>query len=495
MKHKRTYKSVVLALSAPLMLNGCASTDGMSNTALGCMGGALAGGVATFMGTGDVKKAAIGALAGGIVGCGVGAYIDAREKELEELAQKNSLKPEFERIAIDKEKGTSFSDDAEENVIASQVSLSTKKPMFASNRAEVTDPQQLKNLRGFLKGYIKSLDEASKIYVVGHTDSSGSASYNQKLSERRAKFIADELVKVGANPDRIFFEGVGESQPVASNQTEDGKRKNRRFELVDVMLDKRGDKGPERNMVPDEQVVQVASAKKTRIENVINDLPVVEKKDPSTQDKAPEPKVKASSKRRSESLGLNGVALSKFDQSYVVAALGERERESSIPFFPTAQADDSHFIGSCAYTAPVAESTLKSYTGRSIQKAKVSESITNLYGTAWYGMAAKTGITVGPIGIEKETLNPTHKPHISFYKNYDGSATQPDYKYPVSVETYRGDGTVLVRMFAKEDDALMRCTDVVFNTNGDRTTRASAVIYQENQDLMAKSFKMNLVEG
>lgn len=495
MNKKKTYKSVVLALSAPLVLNGCASTDGMSNTALGCMGGALLGGIGVLANTGDAKKALVGALAGGIVGCGIGAYIDAREKKLKELAEQNSLKPEFERIALDEKNGTSFSYDAEENLIASQVSLSTDKPMFASNKAQVTDPQQLKNLRGFLKGYIEDLDEGSKIYVVGHTDSSGSAVYNQKLSERRAKFIADELVKAGADPERIFYEGVGESQPVASNQTEEGKRKNRRFELVDVMLDKKDEKGPQMNMVPDEQVVQVASAKKTRIENVINDSPMVDKKTQTAQIKAPEPKVKATSKRRSESLGLNGVALSQFDQSLVMVALGEREKESSMPFFPTAQADEASVIGSCAYTAPVAESNLKSYTDRPIQKAKVSESIKNLYGTAWYGMASTTGVTIGPVGIEKDTLNPTHTPYISFYKNYDGSATTPDYKYPVSVETYRGDGTVLLRMFAKEDDALVRCTDVVFNTNGEKTTRASAVIYQENQDLMAKSFKMNLVEG
>lgn len=490
MKCKNLYKPVVFALSAPLVLNGCATTDGMSNTALGCIGGAAVGALGTLLVTGDAKKALIGGGVGFIAGCGAGYYLDKREEELTKLAAENSLKPEFERISNDKSNGTSFSGDATENVIASQVSLSTEKPMFESGKAQVTDPKQLANLRGFLKGYVQSLDKASKIYVVGHTDSSGSAALNQRLSEKRAQFIADELVKVGADPDRLFFEGVGESQPVASNLTDEGKRKNRRFELVDVLMDKKDDSTPT-NTVNDKQVIQVASAKKTRIENVINDLPIVEK----TNKSLPKPTVSVSKSRLPVSLELQGVKLSEFDQSYVAAALGEREKDSFMTFFTAAHADVSQFIGSCAYAAPVVSSSLRPYNGRPIQKAKVADSISNLYGTAWYGMAGTTAVTLGPIGIEKDTLNPTSKPYFSFYKQYDGTATKADFKYPVNIETYRGDGTVLVRMFAQDSNALMRCSDVVFSTNGSTKTQASAVIYQENNELMAKAFNMTLVKG
>lgn len=489
MKCKKTYKSIAIALSAPLVLNGCASTSGTSNTAIGCIGGAVIGAFGTLLVTGDAKKALIGGGIGLIAGCGAGYYLDEREKALAKLAEDNSLMPEFERISNDTN-GTAFSSDATENIIASQVSLSTEKPMFESGKSVVTDPKQIANLRAFLKGYVHSLDSASKIYVVGHTDSSGSAAFNQRLSEKRAKFIADELVKVGANPERLFFEGVGESQPAASNLTNEGKRKNRRFELVDVLMDKK-EKTNNENTVSDEQVIQVASAKKTRIENVINDLPIVEKENKSL----PKPTVSVSKRNLTSSLGLQGVKLSEFDKSYVMTALGKIESESSMTFFSAAHASDSQFIGSCAYSVPVVRSSIKPYTGRPIQKAKIADSISNLYGTAWYGMAGSTAVTLGPIGIEKNTLNPTHKPYVSFYKQYDGSATKADFKYPVNVETYRGDGTILVRMFAKDSSALMRCSDVVFSTNGARQTQASAVIYQENNELMAKAFKMTLVKG
>lgn len=490
MKCKKIYRAVAIALSAPLVLNGCATTDKMPNTAIGCIGGAVVGAVGAFLVTGDPKKAVIGGGVGFIAGCGAGYYLDKREEELAKLAEESSLKPKFERISNKENNGTSFSEDATENVIASQVSLSTEKPMFESGVAQVTDPVQLANLRKFLKGYVQTLDKASKLYVVGHTDSSGSAASNQRLSEKRAKFIADELVKVGANPERLFFEGVGESQPVASNLTNDGKRKNRRFELVDVLMDTKGESF-NANTVSDEQVIQVASAKKTRIENVINDLPVTDE----TDKPLPKPTVSVSNNRRSTSLGLQGVKLAEFDKSYVTTALGERKKESFMTFFAAANADDAEFMGSCAYAAPVVRSSLKPYSGRPIQKAKVADNISNLFGTAWYGMAGTTAITLGPIGIEKDNLSPTHKPYFSFYKQYDGTATKADLKYPVSVETYRGDGTVLVRMFAQDDNALMRCSDVVFSTNGSTQTQASTVIYQENNKLMAKAFNMNLVKG
>lgn len=490
MKCKKIHRTAALVLAAPLVLSGCAATNNISNTTIGCVGGAVVGALGTFLVTGDPKKAVMGAGVGFIAGCGAGYYLDKREEELAKLAEESSLKPEFERISNNEANGASFSENATENVIASQLSLSTEKPMFDSGKAQITDSEQLANLQKFLKGYVKSLDPASKLYVVGHTDSSGSAAFNQRLSEKRAKFIANELVNAGVNENRLFFEGVGESQPVASNLTNEGKSKNRRFEIIDVLMDTTGESA-QANTVSDEQVIQVASAKKTRIENVINDLPVIVK----TKKSLPTPTVSVSNNQHSTSLGLQGVKLEEFDKSYVITALGEREEESFMTFFTAANADDSEFMGSCAYAAPVVQSSLKPYNGRPIQKAKVADSISNLFGTAWYGMAGSTAITLGPIGIEKNNLNPTHKPYFSFYKQYDGSATKADLKYPVSVETYRGDGTVLVRMFAQDDNALMRCSDVVFSTNGSTQTQASAVIYQENNELMAKAFNMNLVKG
>ena len=69
------------------------------------------------------------------------------------------------------------------------------------------------------------------VIAIGHADSIGSDAYNQKLSVRRAESVKAYLVSKGIEPNRIYTEGKGEKQPVASNKTADGRAKNRRTEI------------------------------------------------------------------------------------------------------------------------------------------------------------------------------------------------------------------------------------------------------------------------
>ena len=72
----------------------------------------------------------------------------------------------------------------------------------------------------------------AQVTIVGHTDSSGSALYNQKLSERRAQTVVNELIELGVAPTQIEYRGEGESQPIANNDSEEGRAKNRRVEIT-----------------------------------------------------------------------------------------------------------------------------------------------------------------------------------------------------------------------------------------------------------------------
>lgn len=76
------------------------------------------------------------------------------------------------------------------------------------------------------------IDQVEQIIVVGHTDSIGTDAYNQKLSERRAKTVADYLVSKGVPAAKIKASGKGESQPIADNKTKAGRAKNRRVEVT-----------------------------------------------------------------------------------------------------------------------------------------------------------------------------------------------------------------------------------------------------------------------
>ena len=81
-----------------------------------------------------------------------------------------------------------------------------------------------------LAGKVKDIN-LEVVIAIGHTDSIGSDAYNQKLSVRRAESVKAYLVSKGIEPNRVYTEGKGEKQPVASNKTKDGRQKNRRVEI------------------------------------------------------------------------------------------------------------------------------------------------------------------------------------------------------------------------------------------------------------------------
>ena len=100
--------------------------------------------------------------------------------------------------------------------------------LFAYNQSELM-PEARSELDS-LMAKLQNADVVS-VKVIGHTDSQGSDAYNQKLSERRASSVAAYLLSQGLAPNKLTSEGRGESQPVADNDTEEGRAQNRRVEL------------------------------------------------------------------------------------------------------------------------------------------------------------------------------------------------------------------------------------------------------------------------
>jgi OmpA-OmpF porin, OOP family len=79
---------------------------------------------------------------------------------------------------------------------------------------------------------LKRMDDIENVTVIGHTDSTGPAEYNMGLSQRRAETVRAHLVSKGVAADKITAKGMGETQPVASNATREGRTQNRRVEII-----------------------------------------------------------------------------------------------------------------------------------------------------------------------------------------------------------------------------------------------------------------------
>jgi OmpA-OmpF porin, OOP family len=102
--------------------------------------------------------------------------------------------------------------------------------LFAINSAAMSDAGKAE--LDVLIRDVKALDNVERITVVGHTDSTGAADYNMDLSKRRAESVKAYMVEQGIDASLITTEGRGLTQPVASNDTTEGRRQNRRVEII-----------------------------------------------------------------------------------------------------------------------------------------------------------------------------------------------------------------------------------------------------------------------
>ncbi|WP_425480025.1 OmpA family protein [Aerolutibacter ruishenii] len=232
MTHMNT--SLKIALAAALstaMLAGCATTgggtygsassstqqDGMSQTKKGALIGAAVGAVAGLLSGDDAterrQRALVGAGVGGLTGGAIGNYQDRQERALRE-----------------KMAGTGV------EVVRQGDNITLNMPSnitFGFDRADL-QPQfypVLNDVAATLTEYNQTIVE-----VAGHTDSVGTDSYNQQLSERRAASVGNYLMSKGVMRDRFILVGAGETRPVASNDTESGRAQNRRVEITLVPL-------------------------------------------------------------------------------------------------------------------------------------------------------------------------------------------------------------------------------------------------------------------
>ena len=154
---------------------------------------------------------AVGALIGAAIGGGAGAYIgNYMDKQAAEI-ERDIAGARVERVG----EGIKITFNSE--------------IMFDLNKAVLKDQYQreLSELATILNKY-----QDTNILLEGHTDSTGSQEYNLELSEKRAKSVANFLATRNVNPARFTIMGYGESQPIASNETKEGRSQNRRVEVA-----------------------------------------------------------------------------------------------------------------------------------------------------------------------------------------------------------------------------------------------------------------------
>ena len=207
-------KSIAILACAMTVLTGCATLNNLAKGSLigGVGGGAVGAGVGAAIG-GD-KGAAIGAAIGTAVGAGAGAIIgNVMDKKADELAALEAAQVE----TVEDANGLKAIKVTYDSGILFAANKSNLSAAAKSNRKKFADE-------------MKDLSDTD-ITIYGHTDNTGSAEVNERLSLQRANAVSAELQADGIAKSRITTEGKSFTMPVADNSTAEGRAQNRRVEV------------------------------------------------------------------------------------------------------------------------------------------------------------------------------------------------------------------------------------------------------------------------
>jgi len=210
---KRILYTTVVAVLV-ISLAGCSSMSRTQKGAIiGAAAGAVAGGVIGDRAGNTAVGAIIGAAVGGAAGAYIGNYMDKQAAEMERDLQGAKIERIGEGIKITFDSGI----------------------LFDVNRSTLRVPAQvnLQNLAAILNKY-----PDTEVLIEGHTDSTGPAEYNMDLSMRRSQSVANFLSNIQVSPVRFRIMGYGEDQPIATNDTPDGRQMNRRVDIAIYANDK-----------------------------------------------------------------------------------------------------------------------------------------------------------------------------------------------------------------------------------------------------------------
>lgn len=208
-KNRFFFNSALILLVVAMIqcLSGCNATNTTKGGAIGAGTGAAIGGIIGHQSNNTAVGAIIGAAVGGSAGALIGRHMDKQAEEL-----KNDLKgAHVERVG-------------EGIIITFDSGL-----LFETNSAGLqgATKSNLDNLSKTLNKY----DDTS-VLIEGHTDNTGEDSYNQGLSVKRANSVESYLTSKGVKASRITTRGYGETQPLATNDTNAGREQNRRVEVA-----------------------------------------------------------------------------------------------------------------------------------------------------------------------------------------------------------------------------------------------------------------------
>lgn len=558
MKLLTPQRAVVIACA--LLTNGCAtgpdgqpqslqqsfkstfnSDDPCSNNArnIGIVGGAVAGAVLNkaFGGGGKgalLASAGVGALVGGLIG----ADMDQRRCELSKVAKTHNLDLVMTDIALAAPAPAGGAAPAAPNADAPKAATvgmsvtvfdrgtqfvtgsGTPSPEARAAFADVAD-HYAASAKSQSAGDVQAAKERTKkmrILLVGHTDDVGSSQENADLSEKRAQAIATIFAQRGFDASQIYYQGAGETFPIADNRTDEGRARNRRVEIVDLSdestfnafltarrpnlahyrpaaiaaAEPRSTTAAAKSQPQSQPQRKIASADGAAGKAKSNAATPAAQPAAAARDAAPlktpgadtsqakvakvaepakAPALKTAKASPLDSLDFGGKPLTAQQKS---VDIGKTAHAGGFSIISSAYASDDTPLGSCQADRPRIGNRVKSLS--SGQSLKTADYLPGTATASWSGKVNGHLLGMTGVAVLRDGAQPAGNPTFFIWKNWvDGSKAAPDLKTAGGVNAYQGDKALLYRAFFA--DGPVRCIDMVIPNGAPNTAPASTLVY------------------
>lgn len=522
----------------------------------GSLGGILLG---NTLGNGKDESSLAGAAFGALVGGFIGADMDRKRCELSKVAKKYDLDIVFtdirggETMASTTPSATLASaapaktpaapqaaNSPVEELIGNSVNVRDKEGAtghFDSGSDKLT-PKATEYFAAIATQYApatvlgaisnaKQKDEITNqlakrhMLIIGHTDDTGSSQLNAYLSERRARAVAAFMRSKGVPESSLFYEGAGETLPIADNRTESGRAQNRRVEIVEInnaasfqkYLENRKPQyafyRPRESPSNDShKAAQTDTAAPTRVKT----MPVQPgKKVPGTSMAKIEPAkpgtatsttpgstsakanantpqaAKPSAIPSGDDLDFGGVP---YTANGARINSGMLVPEKTFGLISSANAAVAALTADCTYDRPRNAGQVKALQGDS--PYKTTEFLPQLYGKTWAAEINGNLLVINRLSVLRNGAAPANLPELKVYKQ---TPPPPGRKADIVVEpqvnSYRVDKGVLYRMFPTNAHGV-QCMDILFALDGSTTSRAGKLIYTKANERYLADVKLEI---
>lgn len=397
----------------------------------------------------------VGGMAGTLMGGLVGHLVDERRCNLYRIATRYDLKMASATLSAQKLGAQPLPGGTAGDAVGLDVELATKRDEFIPGTAQLT-PGARVYLGQIARQYSSGAPTAAtggqvtgpqraeaterQLLIVGHTDERDDRSGTglAQLSAQRARAVAQVFAANGIPAQNIHYQGAGDSLPIASNATAQGRRDNNRLEIVDTpnlaLLRQFA-----RQRAPDPANFSEAARQPA--------APVLV---PGTGPGA----ARTSGERTAAGLSGYGFAGKPLQSDYRVN-LGQAASHSMFSIIRTAYAAEPVIIGSCLHDRPHASTPIRDLaTGAAL---KIDDALAGLYGQPWYGTQGRAAVALLHVYVPQDGGAPVPPVTVEIFRRQDGGPIR-EARFPnARVNVYRGSAATLYRVFLPGD---RQCIDL-----------------------------------